>query len=107
MGAQSFVASSFETPISTCDVNALGTLRILEIIRSSKKKIKFYQASSSEMFGKVLTKPQTEKTPFNPQSPYAISKTFGHFITQNYRNSYKIYACSGILFNHESPLRGE
>ena len=107
LGAQSFVASSFDAPISTCDVNALGALRILEIIRNSKKKIKFYQASSSEMFGKVLMKPQTEKTPFNPQSPYAISKTFGHFITQNYRNSYKIYACSGILFNHESPLRGE
>jgi GDPmannose 4,6-dehydratase len=107
LAAQSFVASSFNTPISTCDVNALGVLRILEIIRNSKKKIKFYQASTSEMFGKVLKSSQNEKTPFNPQSPYAISKTFGHYITQNYRNSYNIFACSGILFNHESPLRGE
>ena len=107
LAAQSFVASSFNTPISTCDVNALGVLRILEIIRNSKKKIKFYQASTSEMFGKVLKSSQNEITSFNPQSPYAISKIFGHYITQNYRKSYKIFACSGILFNHESPLRGE
>jgi GDPmannose 4,6-dehydratase len=107
LAAQSFVGSSFDVPISTCDVNALGVLRILEVIRSSKKKIKFYQASTSEMFGNVLENPQNEKTYFNPQSPYAISKTFAHYITQNYRNSYDIYACSGILFNHESPLRGE
>jgi GDPmannose 4,6-dehydratase len=107
LAAQSFVASSFNTPISTCDVNALGVLRILEIIRNSKKKIKFYQASTSEMFGEFLKSSQNEITSFNPQSPYAISKIFGHYITQNYRKSYKIFACSGILFNHESPLRGE
>jgi GDPmannose 4,6-dehydratase len=107
LAAHSFVASSFNTPISTCDVNALGVLRILEIIRNSKKKIKFYQASTSEMFGEVFNSSQNEITSFNPQSPYAISKTFGHYITQNYRKSYKIFACSGILFNHESPLRGE
>jgi len=107
LAAQSFVGSSFDVPISTCDINALGVLRILEVIRNSKKKIKFYQASSSEMFGKVLEIPQNENTPLNPQSPYAISKVFSHYITQNYRNSYGIFACSGILFNHESPLRGE
>ena len=107
LAAQSFVASSFDVPISTCDVNGLGTLRILEVIRNKNKKIKFYQASSSEMFGEVLKIPQDELTPFNPQSPYAISKLFAHFITQNYRKSYGIFACSGILFNHESPLRGE
>lgn len=107
LAAQSFVASSFNTPITTCDVNALGVLRILEIIRNSKKKIKFYQASTSEMFGEVFKSSQNEITLFNPQSPYAISKIFGHYITQNYRKSYKIFACSGILFNHESPLRGE
>ena len=107
LAAQSFVASSFNTPVTTCDVNALGVLRILEIIRNSKKKIKFYQASTSEMFGEVFKSSQNEITLFNPQSPYAISKVFGHYITQNYRKSYKIFACSGILFNHESPLRGE
>jgi len=107
LAAQSFVASSFDVPISTCDVNGLGALRILEVIRNKNKKIKFYQASSSEMFGEVLKIPQDELTPFNPQSPYAISKLFAHFITQNYRKSYGIFACSGILFNHESPLRGE
>lgn len=107
LAAQSFVGLSFDVPISTCDVNALGTLRILEVIRNKNKKIKFYQASSSEMFGEVLKIPQDELTPFNPQSPYAISKLFAHFITQNYRKSYGIFACSGILFNHDSPLRGE
>ena len=107
LAAQSFVGSSFDVPISTCDVNALGVLRILEVIRNKKKKIKFYQASSSEMFGEVLEIPQNENTPFNPRSPYAISKVFGHYISQNYRNSYNMFICSGILFNHESPLRGE
>ena len=107
LAAQSFVASSFDVPISTCDVNGLGALRILEVIRNKNKKIKFYQASSSEMFGDVLEIRQNENTAFNPQSPYAISKVFAHYITQNYRTSYGIFACSGILFNHESPLRGE
>ncbi len=107
LAAQSFVGSSFDVPISTCDVNGLGALRILEVIRNKNKKIKFYQASSSEMFGDVLEIPQNEHTGFNPQSPYAVSKVFAHYITQNYRSSYGIFACSGILFNHESPLRGE
>jgi GDPmannose 4,6-dehydratase len=107
LAAQSFVGSSFDVPLSTCDVNALGVLRILEVIRNKKKKIRFYQASSSEMFGEVLEIPQNENTPLNPQSPYAISKVFGHYISQNYRNSYNMFICSGILFNHESPLRGE
>ena len=107
LGAQSFVASSFLTPIATCDVNALGTLRILEIIKDLDKKIKFYQASSSEMYGRVLQKKQNEKTPFNPISPYAVSKLFSYYITKNYRESYDMFACNGILFNHESPLRGE
>jgi GDPmannose 4,6-dehydratase len=107
LAAQSFVGTSFDVPISTCDVNALGTLRVLEIIRNKNKKIKFYQASTSEMFGDVFETPQDENTKFNPQSPYAISKVFAHYITKNYRDSYNIFACSGILFNHESPLRGE
>jgi GDPmannose 4,6-dehydratase len=107
LAAQSFVGTSFDVPISTCDVNALGTLRVLEIIRNKNKKIKFYQASTSEMFGDVFERPQDENTKFNPQSPYAISKVFAHYITKNYRDSYNIFACSGILFNHESPLRGE
>jgi GDPmannose 4,6-dehydratase len=94
-------------PISTCDVNALGTLRVLEMIRNKNKQIKFYQASTSEMFGDVFETPQDENTKFNPQSPYAISKVFAHYMTKNYRDSYNIFACSGILFNHESPLRGE
>jgi GDPmannose 4,6-dehydratase len=106
LGAQSFVKSSFDTPISTTDINALGTLRILEIIRNSNKKIKFYQASTSEMFGNI-NKLLSEKSEFNPQSPYAISKLYAHYITKNYRESYGLFACSGILFNHESPLRGE
>jgi GDPmannose 4,6-dehydratase len=106
LGAQSFVALSFEEPIFTADVTALGPLRILEAIRAVNQKIKFYQASSSEMFGKVQTIPQNEKTPFYPRSPYAASKLFAHWITVNYREAYNIFACSGILFNHESPLRG-
>jgi GDPmannose 4,6-dehydratase len=106
LGAQSFVALSFEEPIFTADVTALGPLRILEAIRAVKPDTKVYQASSSEMFGKVQAIPQNEKTPFYPRSPYAASKLFGHWITLNYRESYDIFACSGILFNHESPLRG-
>jgi GDPmannose 4,6-dehydratase len=108
LGAQSFVASSFLTPITTCDTNSLGTLRILEIIKDLNKNIKFYQASSSEMYGKVFKKKkQNEATPFNPVSPYAVSKLFSYYITKNYREAYGIFACNGILFNHESPLRGE
>ena len=85
----------------------MGTLRILDAIVQSKKKIKFYQAGSSEMFGKVVETPQTEKTPFYPRSPYGVAKVYSHWITVNYRESYNIFACNGILFNHESPLRGE
>jgi GDPmannose 4,6-dehydratase len=106
LGAQSFVALSFEEPIFTADVTALGPLRVLEAIRAINPKIRFYQASSSEMFGKVQSMPQKEETPFYPRSPYALSKVFGHWVTVNYRESYGIFACSGILFNHESPLRG-
>ena len=106
LASQSFVPLSFEEPIYTADVTGLGTLRVLEAIRSINPKIKFYQASSSEMFGKAQTIPQNEKTPFYPRSPYAVSKLFAHSITVNYRESYDIFACSGILFNHESPLRG-
>lgn len=106
LGAQSFVGLSFEEPVFTADVTGLGLLRILEAIRAVNPKIKFYQASSSEMFGKAQEIPQTEKTPFYPRSPYAAAKLFAHWITVNYRESYGIFACSGILFNHESPLRG-
>jgi len=106
LGAQSFVALAFEEPIYTADVTAIGPLRVLEAIRAINQKIKFYQASSSEMFGHVKATPQNENTPFHPRSPYAVSKLFGHWITVNYRESYDIFACSGILFNHESPLRG-
>ncbi len=107
LAAQSFVKTSFNSPLYTSNITGLGTLRILETIRTVNSKIKFYQASSSEMFGDVLNKIQNEKTPLNPQSPYAISKVFAHYLTKNYRNSYNIFAVSGILFNHESPLRGE
>lgn len=106
LGAQSFVALSFEEPIFTVDVTGLGPLRVLEAIRALNPKIKFYQASSSEMFGKVQIVPQDEKTPFYPRSPYSVAKLTAHWITVNYRESYGLYACSGILFNHESPLRG-
>lgn len=106
LGAQSFVALSFEEPIFTAEVTGLGPLRILEAVRAINPKIKFYQASSSEMFGKAQEIPQNEKTSFYPRSPYAASKLFSHWITINYRESYGIFACSGILFNHESPLRG-
>lgn len=109
LGAQSDVRVSFDTPVYTADVNGLGTLRLLEIIRGLKnqKNIRFYQASTSELFGKVLETPQNENTRFNPQSPYAISKQFAYWSCVNYRNSYDIFASNGILFNHESPLRGE
>ena len=106
LAAQSFVALSFEQPTYTADVTAIGPLRVLEAIRAVNPRIKFYQASSSEMFGQVEATPQNENTPFHPRSPYAVSKLFGHWITVNYRESYDIFACSGILFNHESPLRG-
>jgi GDPmannose 4,6-dehydratase len=106
LGSQSFVALSFEEPIFTADVTALGCLRVLEAIRAGKPDTKFYQASSSEMFGKVQAVPQNEKTPFYPRSPYAASKLFAHWMTVDYRESYGIFTCSGILFNHESPLRG-
>ena len=109
LGAQSHVAVSFQLPEYTANVDALGSLRILECIRFLKleKKTKYYQAGSSEMFGKVIEIPQTEKTPFYPRSPYAVSKVFAHWISKNYRESYNIFACNGILFNHESPVRGE
>ena len=107
LAAQSHVAVSFEIPEYTTNADALGTLRILEAIRNIDKKIKFYQAGSSEMFGKVVETPQTEKTPFYPRSPYGVAKVYSHWITVNYRESYNIFACNGILFNHESPLRGE
>ncbi len=107
LAAQSHVAVSFKLPEYTTNVDALGTLRILDAIVQSKKKIKFYQAGSSEMFGKVVETPQTEKTPFYPRSPYGVAKVYSHWITVNYRESYNIFACNGILFNHESPLRGE
>jgi GDPmannose 4,6-dehydratase len=106
LAAQSFVKASFNSPLNTSNITGIGTLRILETIRSINRKIKFYQASSSEMFGNALNKIQNENTPLNPQSPYAIAKVFAHYLTQNYRNSYKMFAVSGILFNHESPLRG-
>lgn len=106
LAAQSFVAASFKQPILTADVDAMGVLRLLDVIKQIKPDIKFYQASTSEMFGKVRETPQNEATPFHPRSPYAVSKAFAHYITQNYRESYNMYACSGILFNHESELRG-
>lgn len=109
LGAQSHVAVSFETPEYTADVDALGSLRILEAIRLLKleKKTKFYQASTSELFGLVQEIPQKETTPFYPRSPYAVAKLYSYWITVNYREAYGIYACNGILFNHESPRRGE
>lgn len=108
LGTQSHVRVSFDIPEYTADATALGTLRLLEAIRKSGlKKTRFYQASSSEMFGKVQEVPQKETTPFYPRSPYAVAKVFGHWITVNYRESYDMFACSGILFNHESPRRGE
>jgi len=106
LAAQSFVHASFDQPILTADIGAIGVVRVLESLRVLKPDARFYQASTSEMYGMVQEIPQTEKTPFCPRSPYAVAKLYGHWITVNYRESYKMYACSGILFNHESPLRG-
>ena len=106
LASQSFVGVSFEQPVYTADVVGLSVLRVLEAIRSTVEPVRFYQASSSEMFGKVRESPQNEVTPFYPRSPYGISKLFGHWATINYRESYGLHASSGILFNHESPLRG-
>jgi len=107
LGAQSHVRVSFDMPIYTADTDALGTLRLLEAIRSTDKPAKFYQASSSEMYGKVIETPQTEKTPFYPRSPYGCAKAYSFWQTVNYREAYGLFACNGILFNHESPRRGE
>jgi GDPmannose 4,6-dehydratase len=106
LGAQSFVPTSWNQPVLTGEFTALGVTRILEAIRVVNPRIKFYQASSSEMFGQVQEVPQNERTPFYPKSPYGVAKVYGHYITVNYRESYGIFACSGILFNHESPRRG-
>lgn len=107
LAAQSHVRVSFDIPEYTGDVTGLGTLRILDAIRESGVKTRFYQASSSEMFGLVRHVPQTEETPFYPRSPYGVAKVYGYWITKNYRESYNLFACNGILFNHESPRRGE
>lgn len=106
LAAQSFVQASWEQPVLTGEFTALGVTRVLEAVRLAKPDVKFYQASSSEMFGKVLESPQKESTPFYPRSPYGVAKVYGHWITVNYRESFNIFACSGILFNHESPRRG-
>jgi GDPmannose 4,6-dehydratase len=107
LGAQSHVKVSFDVPEYTGEVTGLGTLRLLEAIREAGAKTRFYQASSSELFGKVVETPQNEETPFYPRSPYACAKAYAYHITRNYREAYGIYACNGILFNHESPRRGE
>jgi len=106
LAAQSFVPTSFDQPVLTAEVTAIGVTRILEAVRQVDRSIRVYQASSSEMFGKVFESPQTENTPFYPRSPYGVAKVYGHWITVNYRESYDIFAVSGILFNHESPRRG-
>jgi GDPmannose 4,6-dehydratase len=106
LAAQSFVGVSFEQPVATAQMTGLGPLHLLEAIRHVNEKIKLYQASSSELYGRVHAVPQNEDTPFHPRSPYAVAKLFGHWITVNYREAYGIFASSGILFNHESPLRG-
>jgi GDPmannose 4,6-dehydratase len=106
LAAQSFVGESWNTPEHTSNVTGLGVLRMLEAIREFNPKIKFYQASSSEMFGRMVENPAKETTPFYPRSPYGVSKLYGHWITKNYRESYNMFACSGILFNHESERRG-
>lgn len=106
LAAQSFVGQSWQTPEHTSEVTGLGVLRILEAIREFNTKIKFYQASSSEMFGRMVENPANENTPFYPRSPYGVAKLYGHWITKNYRESYDMFACSGILFNHESERRG-
>ena len=107
LAAQIFVGVSFEHPKTTAEITGIGALNILEAIRQVNPKIKYYQASTSEMFGKVQSIPQNEKTPFYPRSPYGVAKLYAHWITINYRESYNIFGCSGILFNHESPLRGK
>jgi GDPmannose 4,6-dehydratase len=106
LAAQSFVPTSWSQPVLTAEFTAVGVTRLLEAIRAVDPAIRFYQASSSEMFGKVREVPQTEATPFHPRSPYGVAKAYGHWITVNYRESYGLFACSGILFNHESPRRG-
>jgi GDPmannose 4,6-dehydratase len=106
LAAMSFVPTSWQQPVLTAEFDAVGVTRMLEAIRLVNRRIRFYQASSSEMFGQVTEVPQTESTPFHPRSPYGVAKVYGHFITVNYRESYGLFACSGILFNHESPRRG-
>ena len=106
LAAQSFVPTSWNQPVLTAEFTGIGVTRMLEAIRAVDPAIRFYQASSSEMFGKVREVPQTELTPFHPRSPYGVAKVYGHFITVNYRESYDLFAVSGILFNHESPRRG-
>ncbi|MGH7203398.1 MAG: GDP-mannose 4,6-dehydratase [Candidatus Levyibacteriota bacterium] len=106
LAAQSFVKASFDQPVLTGEFTGLGVTRVLEAVRDVNSKIRFYQASSSEMFGKVVETPQKETTRFHPRSPYGVAKVYGHYITLNYRESYNMFACSGILFNHESPRRG-
>lgn len=106
LAAQSFVGVSFDEPVATAQMTAIGPLHLLEAIRQINPKIKFYQASSSELYGRVRASPQNEETPFHPRSPYAVAKLFGHWIAVNYREAHGIFASSGILFNHESPLRG-
>lgn len=106
LAAQSFVGVSFDQPVTTAEITGLGAVNLLEAIRIVNPKVRFYQASTSEMFGKVQAIPQTEETPFYPRSPYGAAKLYAHWMTVNYRESYDIFACSGILFNHESPLRG-
>jgi GDPmannose 4,6-dehydratase len=106
LAAMSFVPTSWQKPVLTAEFTAVGVTRVLDALRQASPRARFYQASSSEMFGKVRETPQSETTPFHPRSPYGVSKVYGHFITVNYRESYGLYACSGILFNHESPRRG-
>ena len=106
LAAQSFVPTSWTQPVLTAEFTAVGVTRMLEAVRQVNPAIRFYQASSSEMFGRVLETPQSENTPFYPRSPYGVAKAYGHYITVNYRESYDLFACSGILFNHESPRRG-
>src|SRR5881409_2890785 len=106
LAAQSFVPTSWVQPVLTAEFDAVGVARMLEAVRLVAPGARFYQASSSEMFGRVRETPQRETTPFHPRSPYGVAKTYGHYITVNYRESYNLYACSGILFNHEGPRRG-
>jgi len=106
LAAMSFVPTSWQKPVLTAEFTAVGVTRVLDALRQACPRARFYQASSSEMFGKVRETPQSETTPFHPRSPYGVAKVYGHFITVNYRESYKLFACSGILFNHESPRRG-